>query len=404
MDQRDDVSDTESEAYLGDDDGNIHQQDQEVADLQGPEADGGYESDSEEGEDAEAGQNEVTDDAVHCFTQHTDAVFAVAWNSADANMVASGGGDDTAYIWRIGQEGHHTLKGHTDSVAALAFNSSGTLLASGSLDSRVSIWESTSGRCLHNLEGPGESIEWVNWHPRGDVVLAGSEDFTAWMWNAQSGDMMQVFYGHTGAVRCGQFTPDGKAVVTGGGEGDATLKIWDPKSGSCTGTIQGHGFHEAGLTSVAISADSTVAITGSEDMTAKISNIHTGKVLGTFVGHTDSVEAVALSCVLPVAATASIDGKLLIWDNATLSVRGTCEHPEAVVALQCHPSQPLIYTGCLDGAVRCWDLRTGVCVQTRTGNIKGIQSIALSPDAGMVVAGSDDTTARIYAFQHSQAA
>ena len=57
---------------------------------------------------------------------------------------------------------------------------------------------------------------------------------------------LQVFYGHTGAVRCGQFTPDGKAVVTGGGEGDATLKVWDPKSGSCTGTIQGHGFHEAG--------------------------------------------------------------------------------------------------------------------------------------------------------------
>lgn len=286
-------------------------------------------------------------------------------------------------------------------MAALAFNSAGTLLASGSLDSRVSIWESTTGRCTHTLEGPGEAIEWVSWHPRGDVVLAGSEDFTAWMWNAQSGDMMQVFYGHTGAVRCGQFTPDGKAVITGGGEGDATLKVWDPKSGSCTGTIQGHGFHEAGLTSLDISADSTVAITGSEDMTAKISNVYTGKVLGTFVGHTDSVEAVALSSVLPVAATASIDGKLLIWDNATLSVRGTCEHPEAVVALQCHPSQPLIFTGCLDGAVRCWDLRTGVCIQTRTGNIKGVQSIALSPDASMVVAGSDDTTARVYGFQHS---
>lgn len=57
---------------------------------------------------------------------------------------------------------------------------------------------------------------------------------------------MQVLYGHTGAVRCGRFTPDGKTIVTGGGEGDATLKVWDPKSGTCTGTIQGHGFHTAG--------------------------------------------------------------------------------------------------------------------------------------------------------------
>ena len=38
MDQHDDVSDTESEAYLGDEAGNVDQHDQEVADLQGAEA------------------------------------------------------------------------------------------------------------------------------------------------------------------------------------------------------------------------------------------------------------------------------------------------------------------------------------------------------------------------------
>jgi len=57
-------------------------------------------------------------------------------------------------------------------------------------------------------------------------------------------------------------------------------------------------------------------------------------VLERSAGHTDSIEAVALSSVLPVAATASIDGKVLIWDNATLSVRGTCEHPEVRLCLK----------------------------------------------------------------------
>lgn len=34
-------------------------------------------------------------------------------------------------------------------------------------------------------------------------------------------------------------------------------------------------------------------------------------------------------------------------------------YSQGVVALACHPTAPLIYTGCLDGVLRLWDLRTG---------------------------------------------
>ena len=57
---------------------------------------------------------------------------------------------------------------------------------------------------------------------------------------------VQAFSGHSGSVRCGRFAPDGKAVVTGGGENDATLRVWDPKTGACSGTIQGAHFHTVG--------------------------------------------------------------------------------------------------------------------------------------------------------------
>lgn len=55
-----------------------------------------------------------------------------------------------------------------------------------------------------------------------------------------------MFTGHGGAVTCGQFSPDGRAVVTGGGEGDCSLRVWDPKSGTCLHTVQGTQFHSAG--------------------------------------------------------------------------------------------------------------------------------------------------------------
>lgn len=98
---RDDVSDVDSEAYLGDEQGNLGQQDQEVADLQGAEAgavhapirasvtvvvqayaevvvskcarfaDGGYDSESEEGDEPADQTAEVKDDALQTLTAHT---------------------------------------------------------------------------------------------------------------------------------------------------------------------------------------------------------------------------------------------------------------------------------------------------------------------------------------------
>ena len=58
--------------------------------------------------------------------------------------------------------------------------------------------------------------------------------------------MRQVLSGHNGPVTCGAFTADGRGIVTGGGEGDAALRAWNPKTGECVGTIQGHTFHTEG--------------------------------------------------------------------------------------------------------------------------------------------------------------
>ena len=37
--------------------------------------------------------------------------------------------------------------------------------------------------------------------------------------------------------------------------------------------------------------------------------------------------------MLPLSATAGVDGRLLIWDTASLSVRATCQHPEVCFPL-----------------------------------------------------------------------
>eukprot|EP00878_Enallax_costatus_P026746 GHUV01028732.1.p1 GENE.GHUV01028732.1~~GHUV01028732.1.p1 ORF type:complete len:267 (+),score=37.12 GHUV01028732.1:54-803(+) len=220
------------------------------------------------------------------------------------------------------------LSGHTDSVVAVAFNAAGSLLATGSLDSTVRVWRVSDGTCVQTLEGPGDGVEWLCWHPKGDVVLAGSEDFTMWMWLAQSGQCMQVFSGHSGPVTAGAFTPDGKHVVSVGGENDCSLRVWNPKTGDCTLHLSGHPFHEEGLTCLGIHGDGHVVITGAQDGSVRVTNIQNSRVVGSLVGHEDSVEAAGFSSHLGLAATAGIDGKLIIWDTGSFSERGVCQHPE----------------------------------------------------------------------------
>lgn len=184
------------------------------------------------------------------------------------------------------------------------------------------------------------------------------------------------------------------------------------------------------------------------------------------------MEAVGFSGQLPLAASAGVDGKLLVWDCGTMTQRSSCEHPEvrhgrmvcpagwagacmgwpagvrwgvwvrgggggaggtlagqplqrrgaafdalaaarahvhsalvgaiahrtqqnpkllplahhppgpacprrllvqSLTRMAWHPTQPLVFTACLDGAARCWDLRTAACVRTYGGHEAAIQ-------------------------------
>lgn len=54
----------------------------------------------------------------------------------------------------------------------------------------------------------------------------------------------QVLSGHSADVTCGGFTPDGRTIYTGSMDG--SLRLWSPKTGECTATVQNHPFHEQG--------------------------------------------------------------------------------------------------------------------------------------------------------------
>ncbi|GBC02923.1 hypothetical protein RclHR1_00490009 [Rhizophagus clarus] len=356
--------------------------------------DAGSSMDEEEDERNEEQQDEIEnemielkDDSLQGFFGHQDSVYAIDINPIDESIIVSGGGDDKSFLWNCDTgEQLSELLGHTDSVTSTLFSKDGQYVASGGMDGKVKVWKVENRELILSLEGPDE-IVWLDWHPKGNILLAGANDSTIWMWQ-----------GHSSSVTAGQFTPDGKKIVSG--SEDTSLIVWDPKTANSIFKISGEDarFHKEGITCLAVNQESTLVLSGSTDASAKLLNLTNGSILGSFEDHTESIETIGFSNVLPLAATGSVDAKLNIWDVTTMRLRQTCNHDDAIVKLQWHNDSPLLTTCSADRTVRVWDGRTGNCEKIFHGHQNTILGFTISKDGKKIVTAGDDHVCLVYKY------
>mmetsp|Transcript_54915 Transcript_54915/g.138741 ORF Transcript_54915/g.138741 Transcript_54915/m.138741 type:complete len:470 (+) Transcript_54915:60-1469(+) len=348
---------------------------------------------------------------------HEESVLSVALSPVDRRILLTGGQDDVAVIWSIEEDQggglkcvqRHRLTGHTDSVSQVAFSNDGKYAATASYDGTVRIWMPETGELIHTLEGPSKEVEWIMWHPKGHAILAGSADTMAWMWWAPTGKLMQIFAGHAQSVTCGAWGLGGKLIVTG--SADRSVIVWNPRGG----TPQQHvrEVHENTIVSMCSHPEAPLVVTGSEDSSARVIHIETGKVVANLDGHTSSVEAVGFSNCgssgIFLLATASMDGKIQIWDGKTFDLRSSIkDHVEeaGIVRFKWLPTPTFgswLCTCATDGTVRVFNALSAQCMHTLRGHSDTVLDVdvALGEVAGApqlaVVSGSDDKTCRVFA-------
>lgn len=403
--------------FDSDDDVEIEDDDDLVDDD--PDAEVGVVKDSEVyGSDCEDDDTPVIDDALTSVA-HKEAVLTVALSPADPRALVTGGQDDVAVLWTMEERGSGLvctqrcrLEGHTDSVTQVAFSHDGKYIATGSYDGTIRIWAGDTGVLQHALEGPTREIEWILWHPKGHAILAGSVDTMAWMWWAPTGKLMQIFAGHAQSVNCGCWCMGGKIICTG--SEDRSVIAWNPRAGSPQQHVK--QVHESAIISICSHPEAPVVVTGSEDATAKVIQVETGKVLKTLEGHTDSVECIQFNNLggpgsILLLATASMDGNVMIWDARDFSLRCTLkDHFErgGITAFKWLPAPTYgswLCTSSTDKTLRYFNALNGQCV----GMLRGHRDTVLGLDltvrnvgpgvsgARLLVAScSDDKSCRLF--------
>lgn len=148
--------------------------------------------------------------------------------------------------------------------------------------------------------------------------------------------------------------------------------------------------HDAEVWSVAFSPDSKRIGTASQDKTAKIWDVDTGKLLLT-LNHDDSANGIVFSPDGKWIATTSDDGTAHVWDSMTgkrlLTFSG---HTSYALRIAFSPDGTRLATTSYDETARVWDAATGqeYLMVTRKGEI--FYDVAFSPDGKRFVTSNQD--------------
>ena len=158
--------------------------------------------------------------------------------------------------------------------------------------------------------------------------------------------------------------------------------------------------HTSDVNSVDISSNSELIVSGSNDSTVRIWKLNENGVykenkadppfISPITDHSYGINCVKFSPFSTMLATASTDGKIILWSTQTGKESFTLFHPSenAIRCLSFSPNSELLASGSDDETVCIWDLRSRLLIKCLRGAEATIAALTFTNDSLNVMAGS----------------
>jgi WD40 repeat protein/serine/threonine protein kinase len=197
---------------------------------------------------------------------------------------------------------------------------------------------------------------------------------------------------HDASLITASFSPDGQWVVTASEDG--TARVWEVASGKAVGEPMRHN---GVVKSIAFSPDGKRVATASADGTARVWEAATGKAVGEPLRHDGVVNSVAFDPDGKWVLTASEDGTARVWEVATGKAVGQpLRHDGFVFSASISSDGKWMVTTSSDQTARVWEAASGKPVGRLLQHEKDVWRADFSPDGKWVVTASGDGTARVW--------
>jgi WD40 repeat protein len=308
-----------------------------------------------------------------------DAAF-----SPDGSAVVTAGSDGTAREWNA-STGSQVLAfaGHSGSIRTVAF--SGNEIITASSDGTAKIWDAQPVEQQALLpSGTGQQVTTANFSPADPhIVATANSNATVSVWNTIHQPHVMATLKVPGAASA-EFSANGKLLVTAGNE---RVRIWRMTSLKLpayvldtAGCANRQSTTAPALDGAMFSKNARLVVTSDQDGTACVWMVRTGKLVRKFtepagvsggVGGGLGVGGSAMRWAVfspnsQQVLTASDDGTARIWGISTGRQLHVISEPtgEAINDAWFSPGGKLLVTASNDGTARIWSATSGRMLHT----------------------------------------
>jgi RNA polymerase sigma factor (sigma-70 family) len=192
--------------------------------------------------------------------------MAVVFSPDGKTVVSSTQGiDSTIRVWDADTGKERRKIGVDGGAATLALAPDGKTLYSAGWQGPVRVWDLETGKETRQLVTPGRAIARLALSADGRRLASGAGG-TAFVWDTATGRELCQLTGHKGNTMRLAFAPDGHTLAVAGDDDDV-VRFWEVASGRVRLTLGGHTGAIKGL---GYSADGRLFATGGSDTTALV--------------------------------------------------------------------------------------------------------------------------------------
>ena len=384
--------------------------------------DAAMDSDAEDGVNGEQLEIQLQNDSIAHFDIHQNGVFCIAQHPKLPHIVATGGGDDTGYVFSTSLEGTHsqksapgqerpslsplaTLSGHTDTVNALTFTlPDGEFLLSAGLDGQLRAWQdSTSNRSASSWDELGhvrevDEINWVKPCPsesRPNHIAMGASDGSVWIYQIDPSNstsplvFVNSFFLHGASCTAGAWTPSGSLLATVAEDG--SFFVWDAFSdAAAAGIVAPPGGNtvigltaaderfkvEGGLYSIAIAPTGFIAAVGGAEGQIRVVGLprlgsdHSATASNKGGPGSTAKTGGSKQSTGPKGGDASAGQAGQILANLQAQTNGI-----ETMAFSPNPTIPLLAAGSVDGSIAFFDTKSNFSLRKHLKGAHGDEAV-----------------------------